>query len=634
MSVPTFLCGFGQTATIHEFADHTEVIPPLLDFMKAVGLRESQTKLAASLLHNANKDHNFALEAMILQYRKDLLSALDDQSKKITAAADNHPELGIILNNLTFEFQSLGRKYVPLACNLGFARALKDLKVRGWITKIHGDPKADESISAGLLMENIRYLQDALLPAMHFVLYGAGAPEIKLAGMKSRIASYSHYLWKASERAYILTMKEFFSKVKPKRKKLKVVVKESKLLLVTKIREGGEGSGNHGHAGVPGSVGGSAAGGVSAEHRELIQSIIKQHVASSWGQDDLALKLAVNRTQGKDELANLTDNDKYNVDEQRNTENFDEPHTGVLSTFFTNKNEYESNMRYLPDRQQVPYATVEDENKALDTALTAYTKEVAAWYDQRYPNGHALYRGVSVNQAAKLESLTPGAEVSVGPVISTSQTYVQSSIFPKYQYGSAVMKFEGVRGKDVIEAEERKPELFSEMAGHSEVIMRGNATTWRFIGSRERGNGIKEYRFTQHTPGQSKRESTYIETGNLREGSSTSGNYGHVGVPGQVGGSATGASVQIGPGGGTAVGASGKRYGVATGRGQGSFQVLDGEYGGKQLGYVAKNEGGYFAQVATDRDKAGFPSRYHTISDGHATSEDAITALVSHIEAK
>ncbi len=231
---------------------------------RAISLREAQTKIVANLVKHAHREHIIGVESMILRYRADLLQALQAQRHHIVAAADDQHELGVVLNNLTQHMQQLAHKYVPQACDLGCARALRDLQTRGWVGKIKGKPKAEKMAADSILTENIMYLQHALMPAMHAALYTHADADVKIAAMQARIASYSHYLWKSAERTYILTMREAFMKIKisTKPRKLKLVTRESnKLLLVTRMREGGEGSGNFGHAGVAGQVGGSASSG-------------------------------------------------------------------------------------------------------------------------------------------------------------------------------------------------------------------------------------------------------------------------------------------------------------------------------------------------------------------------------------
>jgi len=223
---------------------------------KRIDLREAQTKIVANLIKHAHKAHIIAVESMIVRYRAALLKALEAQRVNIVVASTDQHELGVVLNNLTQEFQALAHTYVPQACDLGMARALRDMQSRGWLKRIKGTPKADKMVADSILVENIMYLKASLLPAMHAALYANTTADNKLAGMEARIGSYAHYLWKSAERSYIVTLRDAFAKIKvnTKPRKLRLVTRESI------AREGGEGSGNFGHAGRPGEQGGSGEG--------------------------------------------------------------------------------------------------------------------------------------------------------------------------------------------------------------------------------------------------------------------------------------------------------------------------------------------------------------------------------------
>jgi len=237
---------------------------------RAVELREAQTQTITEILQAVHHDHIIAVESMIVRYRADLLSALWHKRTEIIGAAENHPALAVVLNSLTFSFQLLAREYVPLACNLGVERALHDLQVRGWLRHIIGKPVAKVSVVDSILMENLGYLRDSLLPAMHRELFDDESADVKLDSMKARIGSYAHYLWKAAERSYVVTLREFFMKVKmntkPKLKLAESTDDPSKLKLTEshvstlKLVEGGYGSGFWGHPGRPGMRGGSSKG--------------------------------------------------------------------------------------------------------------------------------------------------------------------------------------------------------------------------------------------------------------------------------------------------------------------------------------------------------------------------------------
>ena len=98
-----------------------------------------------------------------------------------------------------------------------------------------------------------------------------------------------------------------------------------------------------------------------------------------------------------------------------------------------------------------------------------------------------------------------------------------------------MLKFDGVKGSDVLASEQRDPKLWAgEYAGHEEVIMLGRARSWYFTGTTHRGQGITQYNFSRHAQaGGSKREAVYFEFGNLREGGEGSGYFDHPGRPGE-----------------------------------------------------------------------------------------------------
>jgi hypothetical protein len=181
-------------------------------------LRESQTKAITEMLLHAHSKHVAGLEAMILRYQRDLLDTVEASRHAITTAADNHVTLAVVLNNVIHDFDMLARHYVPKACDFGFARALTDLQSRGWLRHIHGTPHADDALSAPVLMQNIRYLHDSLLPAMHKAIFDSASPDAKLTAMKARIGSYAHWLWRSSEQAYITTLRDFANRVKVSKK--------------------------------------------------------------------------------------------------------------------------------------------------------------------------------------------------------------------------------------------------------------------------------------------------------------------------------------------------------------------------------------------------------------------------------
>lgn len=194
---------------------------------RAAELRERQTQIAAKMMQAAHREHIISVEREVERYRVDLVKTLESQRHAIELAKSDSGHLAIVLSNLTADLQRLAERYVPEACNLGCARALSDLKVRGFVRKIIGPARSDRAVVNGVLSENRTYLNESLLPDLHKVLLENEDAQKKIDAMRSRVASYAHYLWRAAERSYIVTARECMSKLPKKAREAAIELLEA-----------------------------------------------------------------------------------------------------------------------------------------------------------------------------------------------------------------------------------------------------------------------------------------------------------------------------------------------------------------------------------------------------------------------
>jgi hypothetical protein len=204
-------------------------------------------KEVATILRKVHRGHINALEALIQRYQLDLDKTFDATTHAIELAVNDSGHLAIVLNNLVSEFRKLGIRYIQEAADLGYTRALADLKDRGWVRKYQTPVYAPKESLVEVLRANQDYLQKSLLPDMHKRFSGAANVRAGINALRSRVAMYGHYLWTTAEKSYKYALSTFD---KSRAKNLKESIRL--------IEVGGPGSGDKGHQGRKGQVGGSA----------------------------------------------------------------------------------------------------------------------------------------------------------------------------------------------------------------------------------------------------------------------------------------------------------------------------------------------------------------------------------------
>jgi hypothetical protein len=164
------------------------------------------TKLIAGLLKLAHHKHIDSVEIEIQRCRQAMWHLVAQSQHHIDTSVSQESVLAVVLNNLMNDLERTMNPFIQKACDLGWSRALTDLQVRGWLKSIHGAAVAPRSLVATLEHENLRYLRTSLLPDMHKSLGSGGKTE----SFSARIGMYSHWLWKSSERSYVMCMKQYF----------------------------------------------------------------------------------------------------------------------------------------------------------------------------------------------------------------------------------------------------------------------------------------------------------------------------------------------------------------------------------------------------------------------------------------
>jgi hypothetical protein len=149
------------------------------------------------------------LESMIVRYQDEMQKAVRAAEPKILASFGHDVTLKIVLIDLGATLNHIGEKYLTIAANLGFERCLMDLQLAGKITDYGVPVVAPAKISAQAIQENRSYIEDSLVPAMADKMAGSADLVSSLATFESRINLYGHYLWKTSERSYILGLRMF-----------------------------------------------------------------------------------------------------------------------------------------------------------------------------------------------------------------------------------------------------------------------------------------------------------------------------------------------------------------------------------------------------------------------------------------
>jgi hypothetical protein len=211
-----------------------------------------------------HRGHINTLEALIQRYQLDLDKTFDGAAHSIELAVNDSGHLAIVLNNLISQFRKLGVSYIQEAADLGYTRALADLKSSGWVRKYQTPVYAPKDSLVEVLRANQDYLQKSLLPDMHKRFSGSRNVRAGINALRSRIALYGHYLWTTAEKSYKNALSTY-------EKSRATKLKES----IRLIEVGGPGSGDKGHEGRKGQVGGSASS-ASAIAKAAYDAIQKQ----------------------------------------------------------------------------------------------------------------------------------------------------------------------------------------------------------------------------------------------------------------------------------------------------------------------------------------------------------------------
>lgn len=234
-----------------------------------------------------------------------------------------------------------------------------------------------------------------------------------------------------------------------------------------KIREGGAGSGNFGHAGRPGKVGGSLTG-ISKEHFNLVHAMVKKYVKNVKGADTseaATLRGFINRFEGKDDLDGMSS--KQVVSFMR--------HVWVTPYVVTNAS------KLVTEHFQAIKAYMEEQQAIFQRYLT-----------DRGEKSAIFWRGVHSEQAKLLSKVKIGDTIELGPLMSTSFERHVAEHFSSLIRGRgyhAVLKFTGVSPADIfacpgLGAVSKLASIGKDRFGdtESEVILKG-AAKWRVLNS-------------------------------------------------------------------------------------------------------------------------------------------------------
>lgn len=211
--------------------------------------RAKHVRAISAILKNVHRTHIAKVEADILRYRADLIKTFDHDLPRIMYAYNDAGKLALELHSFGQDVQRLADPYLRKACDAGYARALTDLKSRGFVSSIHGAIQAPSAVKEAVIRHNAEYIDGSLLPDMHADITQFGNNQLRIsARYRHRVGLYAHALWRASEVGYKNCLSAF-ALMRPKK------IKES----------GTASSGDHGHAGRPGTVGGSAPSAAALE---------------------------------------------------------------------------------------------------------------------------------------------------------------------------------------------------------------------------------------------------------------------------------------------------------------------------------------------------------------------------------
>lgn len=221
--------------------------------LKLLEAKRKRSELRAAMnatIRGAYRSFINRAEEQVLRYRVDLDKAFMAGMQAVAHAIDEKQPAGsghvtILIQDVIDKLEHVGNGYLVAGADIGFERALVDLQHRGWIVDYQRPVHAPSSVFERALKQNTQYLRDSLYPELKKQIEGGRNVADVAQVLRARVAMYSHYVWVASEQAYKTCMQQFFAKARPK-------LKES-------LREGGPGSGDYGHSGRPGEVGGAGA---------------------------------------------------------------------------------------------------------------------------------------------------------------------------------------------------------------------------------------------------------------------------------------------------------------------------------------------------------------------------------------
>ena len=220
-------------------------MPSGTSFAKAKSDLIEVDKTINRVLLNARRMYVITLEVAIKRYQHAMWQTLTSYEHKLSVSVGSSGHHIPVVVNIVADLHRIAELNLQTAANIGFTRALEDMKERGWIAKFDQPVVAPRSIVDDSIKENRKYLEQSLLPDLKRDLdqckNADDVPSV-IAKYRSRIFLYGHWSWRTAERAYRDGMKQFVQFADRKHN----------------VREvGTAASGDRGHVGNPGHVGGS-----------------------------------------------------------------------------------------------------------------------------------------------------------------------------------------------------------------------------------------------------------------------------------------------------------------------------------------------------------------------------------------
>jgi len=220
-------------------------MPSGTSFAKAKSDLIEVDKTINRVLLNARRMYVITLEVAIKRYQHAMWQTLTSYEHKLSVSVGSSGHHIPVVVNIVADLHRIAELNLQTAANIGFTRALEDMKERGWIAKFDQPVVAPRSIVDDSIKENRKYLEQSLLPDLKRDLdqckNADDVPRV-IAKYRSRIFLYGHWSWRTAERAYRDGMKQFVQFADRKHN----------------VREvGTASSGDRGHVGRKGHVGGS-----------------------------------------------------------------------------------------------------------------------------------------------------------------------------------------------------------------------------------------------------------------------------------------------------------------------------------------------------------------------------------------